>query len=219
MRRERVRRWIDGELDSIEETKLLVEAERDPKLAALIEDAVHVREALGRVELPPIPSDLVDQAVLRAVQRRAREEDAPAWKRWLRGPYLVRVRVATLVAALGAALVAGAALEGWVLRSSPERPRPTATETAATTTAVRLVLPAEGARSVAIAGDFNAWNPESLFLEDPEGDGTFVGTVLLEPGSYSYMFVVDGEHWVTDPYAVNHRDDGFGHQNAVLRID
>jgi hypothetical protein len=46
-----------------------------------------------------------------------------------------------------------------------------------------------------------------------------VGTLWLQPGTYSYMFVVDGERWVTDPYASNFRNDGFGQKNAVLRID
>jgi hypothetical protein len=31
------------------------------------------------------------------------------------------------------------------------------------------------------------------------------------------MFVVDGE-WVTDPAAAERRPDGFGRENAVLRL-
>ncbi|HJL20113.1 MAG TPA: isoamylase early set domain-containing protein [Sandaracinaceae bacterium LLY-WYZ-13_1] len=85
--------------------------------------------------------------------------------------------------------------------------------------AVRLMFPAEDARSVAVAGDFNGWATDETYLEDPEGDGVFVGTLRVPPGSYAYMFVVDGERWVTDPTAVNHRDDGFGNRNAVLRVD
>lgn len=85
--------------------------------------------------------------------------------------------------------------------------------------AVRLMFPADDASTVAVAGDFNGWATDDTFLEDPEGDGVFTGTVRLPPGSYAYMFVVDGERWETDPTAVNHRDDGFGHRNAVLRID
>lgn len=218
MRRERVRRWVDGELDATREAKLLADAERDPKLAILIEDARAVSDALGALEPPEIPDDLVDRAVLRAVRLRAKEEAAPAWKRWLRRPWIVRIRVVTLAVALGAAVLAG-----WSLRTTPDlvpleaASHPGVFEPALT--AVRFVLPAEGARTVTVAGDFNGWNTESLFLEDPEGDGTFVGTLRLEPGSYAYMFVIDGDRWVTDPYAVNHRDDGFGNQNAVLRID
>jgi hypothetical protein len=42
-------------------------------------------------------------------------------------------------------------------------------------------------------------------------------TVTLPPGMYEYMFVVDGK-WITDPAADERRDDGFGRQNALLRI-
>lgn len=39
-----------------------------------------------------------------------------------------------------------------------------------------------------------------------------------KPGAYAYMFVVDGDPWVTDPFADAYRDDGLGHRNAALRI-
>lgn len=84
---------------------------------------------------------------------------------------------------------------------------------------IRFVLPTSGAHSVTVAGDFNDWRVDKTKLIDPEGDGVFVGTVYLSPGTYSYMFVVDGKRWVTDPYASNFRNDGFGQKNAVLRID
>lgn len=84
---------------------------------------------------------------------------------------------------------------------------------------VRFVLPATGAHTVAVAGDFNGWQVGENELDDPKGDGVFVGTVWLRPGTYSYMFVVDGKRWVTDPYSSNYRNDGFGQKNAVLRID
>jgi hypothetical protein len=82
---------------------------------------------------------------------------------------------------------------------------------------VRFVLVAKGAKKVAIAGDFNGWNPEQVVLEDADGHGTFVATVPLPRGAHEYMFVVDGE-WVTDPSAPELKPDGFGRQNAVLRL-
>ena len=219
MKRERVRRWVDGELDALGETTLLEDAERDPELARLIEDARVVRRALDAAEPPPAPGDLVDRSVLLAVQRRAARDAEPAWRRWLRRPRVVRVRVLTLAATLGLVLFAGWALRGARPPGTVAETPPEASPPRAAVTAVRVVLPAVGAHTVSIAGDFNGWDPAALFLEDPEGDGTFVATLHVEPGSYAYMFVIDGERWVTDPYAVNHRDDGFGHQNAVLRVD
>jgi hypothetical protein len=75
------------------------------------------------------------------------------------------------------------------------------------------------AHTVAIAGDFNGWNPQANILEDPEGDGIWTGTLKLEPGKYEYMFVLDGEKWFPDPNALRYVKDGFGNRNAILEIN
>ncbi|HER24822.1 MAG TPA: hypothetical protein ENO17_07230 [Candidatus Atribacteria bacterium] len=73
--------------------------------------------------------------------------------------------------------------------------------------------------TVAIAGDFNNWNPQANILEDPERDGVWTGTLKLEPGRYEYMFVMDGEKWFPDPNALRYVKDGFGNKNAILEIN
>jgi len=73
--------------------------------------------------------------------------------------------------------------------------------------------------TVAIAGDFNGWNPQDNILEDTEGDGIWTGTLQLEPGRYEYMFVLDGEKWFPDPNALRYVKDGFGNKNAILEIN
>lgn len=75
------------------------------------------------------------------------------------------------------------------------------------------------AHTVAIAGDFNGWNPQANILEDPEGDGIWTGTLKLKPGRYEYMFVLDGEKWFPDPNALRYVKDGFGNRNAILEIN
>ena len=75
------------------------------------------------------------------------------------------------------------------------------------------------AHTVAIAGDFNGWNPQANILEDPDGDGIWTGTLKLEPGRYEYMFVLDGEKWFPDPNALRYVKDGFGNRNAILEIN
>jgi hypothetical protein len=75
------------------------------------------------------------------------------------------------------------------------------------------------AHTVAIAGDFNGWNPQANLLEDPEGDGIWTGTLKLEPGRYEYMFVLDGEKWFPDPNALRYVKDGFGNKNAILEVN
>jgi hypothetical protein len=75
------------------------------------------------------------------------------------------------------------------------------------------------AHTVAIAGDFNGWNPQVNILEDSDGDGIWTGTLKLEPGRYEYMFVLDGEKWFPDPNALRYVKDGFGNKNAILEIN
>jgi hypothetical protein len=73
--------------------------------------------------------------------------------------------------------------------------------------------------TVAIAGDFNNWDPQANILEDSEGDGIWTGTLKLEPGRYEYMFVMDGKKWFPDPNAFRYVKDGFGNKNAILEIN
>jgi hypothetical protein len=82
---------------------------------------------------------------------------------------------------------------------------------------VQFVLEAAGARSVAVGGDFDQWDG-SYPLADPEGDGIWTGRVPVRPGVHSYMFLLDGSTWVTDPLAERYADDGFGNRNAVLAV-
>ena len=83
---------------------------------------------------------------------------------------------------------------------------------------VQFVFADRNANSVAVSGDFNNWQPEGVLLRDLDGDGVWTGFVALRPGSHKYMFIVDGERWVTDPGAERYVDDGFGMQNAVITV-
>jgi 1,4-alpha-glucan branching enzyme len=71
------------------------------------------------------------------------------------------------------------------------------------------------ARSVHAVGDFNGWDPARTSLQQVSS-GVWTVTLPLTPGRYEYMFVVDGQRWVSDPAAVEQADDGFGARNAVL---
>lgn len=82
---------------------------------------------------------------------------------------------------------------------------------------VQFVLEAPGANSVAVAGDFSEWEP-AFTLDDVDGDGVWTGRVPVEPGVHTYMFLIDGTEWQTDPRAERYADDGFGNRNAVLAV-
>jgi hypothetical protein len=82
---------------------------------------------------------------------------------------------------------------------------------------VRFTLDAPGASRVAVAGDFNRWQPVQLRRD--EGSGHWVITLPIADGTYSYSFVVEGRRWVADPVAPAAPDDGFGAPSSVLIVE
>jgi hypothetical protein len=75
-----------------------------------------------------------------------------------------------------------------------------------------------GAKSVEVVGSFTDWRPGAVVLRDDDHDGVWRAAVVLPVGQHEYMFVVDGEQWVTDPLAGRFVDDGFGRQNSLLIV-
>lgn len=71
-----------------------------------------------------------------------------------------------------------------------------------------------GVRSVAIAGDWNAWEP---YLLRAVGDDVWEGTLPLKPGLYHFNLQVDGQDWVV-PKGVATVPDGLGGMVAVLVV-
>ena len=65
--------------------------------------------------------------------------------------------------------------------------------------AVLFLMPAPGAQSVTVVGNFNDW--EATPLSDDDGDGIWTASIPLSPGRYEYAFVVDGRWWGQDPLA------------------
>lgn len=135
---------------------------------------------------------------------------------WLVRP--ARVPVSPLAAGLvAAALAAVLVLPGRGTRPDAGTPTTDASPAGEAVVYVQFVLEAPGAASVAVAGDFSGWEP-SFTLDDPDGDGVWTGRVPVEPGVHTYMFLIDGTQWRTDPRAERYRDDGFGNRNAVLAV-
>ncbi len=69
-------------------------------------------------------------------------------------------------------------------------------------------------KSVSIAGKFNGWSASANPLLDDDGDGVWEADVPMEPGTWPYKFVVDG-NWILDPANPEILEDG-GHQNSAL---
>ena len=78
--------------------------------------------------------------------------------------------------------------------------------------------PSGSPRTVTVVGSFNGWNHEAAPLSDPDKDGRWEATLELEPGVYSYKFLVDGRAWYPDPAAEEQADDNFGGVNSLVRV-
>jgi hypothetical protein len=212
-----VHRFLDDELSARERLELVTRLGGD---ATFRRRTLH----LGRVLLQArdLPRPLVPDAFVADVLNRTHAA-GPKQTLWWRG--LVARLVAPRVLQWNALQAAGAAACVVLLAVAmwpAQRPAGTAgpggtSQRAASPVLVRLVMLQPGARTVQAAGDFNGWNPASTPLE-PTTSGAWTVTLRLEPGRYEYMFVVDGERWVADPFAIEQTDDGFGARNAVLDV-
>ena len=198
-----IRRWLDDEIALAELTgEARAEAEAWARLLTAF-----------RAEAPaaPAPPWLEDRvmAEIEALPEAGWLARALGW--WVRPR---AIRVPPLVPGLAVATLAALAL--WVGRGRMPNATP-AVDAAGTVVYVQFQLTAPGARSVAVGGDFDGWSGSNV-LEDPDGDGVWTGRVAIRPGLHTYMFLVDGTDWVTDPEAARTTDDGFGNRNAVLAV-
>jgi 1,4-alpha-glucan branching enzyme len=81
---------------------------------------------------------------------------------------------------------------------------------------VEFVLDMPQARSAAVAGSFNNWNPRQTPMRKA-ADNVWKTTVALGPGRHQYRFVVDGQ-WLSDPKAKESLPNSFGSTNSVLVV-
>jgi len=68
---------------------------------------------------------------------------------------------------------------------------------------VYFPLYAPEAKSVAIAGSFNQWEPGKDLLSGPDKRGFWSIVLPLREGRYEYLFVEDGQKWKLDPGAAS----------------
>ncbi len=80
---------------------------------------------------------------------------------------------------------------------------------------VELSYPASISDTLAVAGDFNNWQPQPY--KQRHQDGRVVTTLPLRLGRYRYKFVVNGK-WVADPAATERERDPYGGWNSILNV-
>jgi hypothetical protein len=227
---ELVQRFLDQELSAEERVHFVVRLGRDRALRHHVIELEQLALIVGRLPRPAVPdgftASVLERISLTAPARPVWRRVSAAWRSvWdtLMAPRNLRWNLASAAAVCGIACLAvwgllGAGPEpgvgnrdarGTALSTTPAPPP--------TTVLVRLVVLQPDARMVQVAGDFNGWNPARTPLEQLSS-GAWTVTLPLTPGRYEYMFVVDGDRWVADPFAAEQNDDGFGSRNAVLEV-
>jgi 1,4-alpha-glucan branching enzyme len=83
---------------------------------------------------------------------------------------------------------------------------------------VTFEAPAEiQADILALAGEFNNWDATAALMKRRK-DGVWAKTLRLEPGTYNYRFLADGQAWYNDPEADGYQPSGLGEDNSVVVI-
>jgi 1,4-alpha-glucan branching enzyme len=83
---------------------------------------------------------------------------------------------------------------------------------------VQFMLTAPAASRVALAGDFNGWDPRAIPMARDSRDGRWAVTLALAPGRHSYAYVVDDTQWVRDPAATPAEPNELTPPRSVLII-
>lgn len=215
-----VQRFLDQELSAEERVRFVARLGRDEALRQRVIELGQLVLDVSRLPRPAVP----DGFVARVMERTASTQTT--WRRladalWAPRALHWNLASAAAVACL-AGLVVGAVVAGGPFRQPAPAPRgaeaPAAGAPAAPPTVlVRLIVLQPSARTVQVAGDFNGWNPTRTPLEQIS-TGAWTVTIPLKPGRYEYMFVVDEQQWIADPFAAEQEDDGFGSRNAVLDV-
>jgi len=210
------RGYLDREMSPSEEADFLArlsEAERSELLATRM-----ALEALERLPRVPVPASLA-----RNVMAAVTPKKQSAWARvrlWLEQRPMLGWE-------FGGAAMAASALIVVLVPLSMTPPVENSAQVssslklashspAAESNALQFSLYAPQARHVALIGDFNGWGSMSEVKLAPVGKGIWSVSLPLPAGRYQYAFLVNGQHWVTDPRAQQHVKDDFGRQNAVI---
>jgi hypothetical protein len=205
--------WLlDSDLGPDEKTALMDQVRADPALKEEFDGLTGALRAIETSERMPAPPFFTAEIMRRLPARKAtignRVRD-----------FLLKGRVLrwNMATAFAAAVLLFALVLTQVVRT---RNAPVETATVSRqeqTVTVTMNLHAPEAHEVAVAGTFNKWKADANMLTKQE-NGIWTITIPLKPGEYSYMFIVDGKAWVTDPNAETYSDDGFGNKNAVVRV-
>jgi chromosome partitioning protein len=86
-----------------------------------------------------------------------------------------------------------------------------------TSRGVLFIQPANNQGNLAIAGDFNNWNPSQTPMHRDEQLGVYQACVQVPVGRYRYRLVRDGQ-WVQDPFNKETETNPFGELNNIVEV-
>ena len=155
----------------------------------------------------------------RPIERERPQRRNTAARSWWSSP--LTIRLSPLAALPIAASIV--ALVGLALRAPRSEPRAvTPTQTVAervvhdTVSVVRFVFVGD-AKTVSLVGDFNAWGARPVELTRTGAERAWAVTVPLVNGRHEYAFIVDGKHWVADPFAPPSLDE-FDTNSSIITV-
>lgn len=185
------------------------------------------RAMAAEIRRTPSASSDLDRRIMAEVRAAAREPRRRRWLAWLAAPRTVRLSpIAALAYAAGfiAVVLLGERAVHDVRRGSVAAIRPSIgapmpdASVGEMIQAVRFVLMAPHANTVALVGDFNHWSPTATPLRPAGSNGVWIVDVPLPAGRHEYAFVIDGVQWVVDPAAPRAPTADFGTPNSVVTV-
>lgn len=207
---ELIHKLLDEELSEGDKHEIAERMASDPRLregAMELLETVRLMETSGHLSPPPaFAAEILNRLPKRKEPLRKRVLDFFVMPRALRWNVATAMALLLIVVTLSLAIMKG---------GDVQMAHRTPTEKQMILVQFRLYAP--GADSVSLAGEFNRWMKNETLLMRRNG-GLWSVEIPLEPGTYSYMFVIDGQEWVPDPEADLYRDDGFGYTNSVRRV-
>jgi hypothetical protein len=227
-------RFFEGDLSTVDESAALHRIAEDRDARAQLRFELGLRRAFAELGAASPPEGFTERVMTACGPGQSMGADtthpigarpSPPWSRWKRflRPRTVHWHPAhALLALAGTAVVVWGVLALGIFPVAPGPARDLARvpfdTSGADTVLVRFAFADAAAGSVAVAGDFSRWTPIPLAPHMQDGALVWVGVVPVPRGEHRYMFVVDGDRWVTDPLAPVVRDDGFGNRNAILSL-
>ncbi len=230
-----LRKYLDGELSGEEEREALHTIAEDPQMREMLSFERSVRSTVNSTEIyeqPEVPEGFTERVMHSIEQAEAGQpesstsltEEVKSWIQSLWKPKQIHLR--PVYGAVAAMILVIAIVMPFYFTDNRELPpvnnnmQESIQQVAQSQSQVwvRFVYIDENAQSIEVAGDFNGWEPVPLDKQEVNGEQVWTGLVSMSRGEHRYMFVKDGEKWVTDPMAPMQREDGFGNKNAVIYL-